>query len=67
MKWDWLYELTYDELIEYIIQLWDDIFDLEDKLSESEEALRNKIAKDYEDNRKMVARIFNTFVQEKRR
>ena len=57
-----LYELSQDELINYVVELWTDISKLERDLKNAEQKLSDKIEKDFEDNRKMVGRIFSKFV-----
>lgn len=57
-----LYELSQDELINYVVELWTDISKLERDLKNAEQKLSDKIEKDFEDNRKMVGRIFAKFV-----
>lgn len=48
------------ELILYILNLEDMIEDLECQLKETKEGQSSKIAKDFEDNKKMIADIFNS-------
>lgn len=60
---NWLYDLTQDELIDYILVLLDDIDSLELKLKQEQRRLNDKINKDFEDNKKMVANIFKEVVK----
>lgn len=60
---NWLYDLTYDELIDYIQDLWEEIDSLELKLQQEQRRLTDKINKDFEDNKKMVANIFKEVVK----
>lgn len=57
-----LYELSQEELIDYVVELWTDISKLERDLINAEQKLNDKINKDFEDNKKMVGRIFTEFV-----
>lgn len=50
-----LYELSKDELVDYVVELKRD-------LKNAEQKLNDKINKDFEDNKKMVGRIFTEFV-----
>lgn len=59
---EWLYELDYDELIDYVIELWNDISNLERDLEKAQRELSDKIKKDFEDNKKMVSKVFTEFV-----
>jgi hypothetical protein len=59
---EWLYELDYDELIDYVIELWNDISNLERDLEKTQSELSDKIKKDFEDNKKMVSKVFAEFV-----
>lgn len=60
---NWLYDLTQDELIDYILVLLDDIDSLELKLKQEQRRLNDRINKDFEDNKKMVANIFKEVVK----
>ena len=55
---NWLYDLTQDELVDYVLVLLDEIDSLELKLKQEQQRLTDKINKDFEDNKKMVANIF---------
>lgn len=59
---EWLYELDYDELIDYVIELWNDISNLERDLEKAQRELSDKIKKDFEDNKKMVSKVFTEFI-----
>lgn len=61
---DDLYEMTYDELIDYILNVQYDYMTLERKLINEEKKYIDKINKDYEDNRKMVANLLSSVVKE---
>lgn len=60
---NWLYDLTQDELIDYVLVLLDEIDSLELKLKQEQQRLTDKINKDFEDNKKMVANIFKEVVK----
>ena len=60
---NWLYNLTQDELVDYVLVLWDEIDSLELKLKQEQQRLTDKINKDFEDNKKMVANIFREVVK----
>lgn len=60
---NWLYDLTQDELIDYVLVLLDKIDSLELKLKQEQQRLTDKINKDFEDNKKMVANIFKEVVK----
>lgn len=60
---NWLYDLTQDELIDYVLVLLDEIDSLELKLKQEQRRLNDKINKDFEDNKKMVANIFKEVVK----
>lgn len=59
---NWLYEMSYEELIDYIKVLLIDIEDLTEQLKLSQKKMSDKITKDYEDNRDMIANIFKEIV-----
>lgn len=59
---NWLYEMSYEELIDYIKVLLIDIEDLTEQLKLSQKKMSDKITKDYEDNRGMIANIFKEVV-----
>ena len=58
-----LYLLNYEELIDYVLILLDEIDSLELKLKQEQQRLTDKINKDFEDNKKMVANIFKEVVK----
>lgn len=60
---NWLYDLTQDELVDYVLVLLDEIDSLELKLKQEQQRLTDKINKDFEDNKKMVANIFKEVVK----
>ena len=60
---NWLYDLTQDELVNYVLVLLDEIDSLELKLKQEQQRLTDKINKDFEDNKKMVANIFKEVVK----
>lgn len=60
---NWLYDLTQDELVDYVLVLLDEIDSLELKLKQEQQRLADKINKDFEDNKKMVANIFKEVVK----
>lgn len=58
-----LYSLNYEELIDYVLQLQIDIDMLEYKLDIMKKQRTEKINKEYEDNRNMVATIFKEVIK----
>lgn len=58
-----LYSLNYEELIDYVLQLQIDINMLEYKLDIMKKQRTEKINKEYEDNRNMVATIFKEVIK----
>lgn len=60
---NWLYDLTQDELVDYVLVLLDEIDSLELKLKQEQQRLTDKINKDFEGNKKMVANIFKEVVK----
>lgn len=58
-----LYSLNYEELIDYVLQLQIDIDMLEYKLDIMKKQKTEKINKEYEDNRNMVATIFKEVIK----
>lgn len=58
-----LYSLNYEELIDYVLQLQIDINMLEYKLDIMKKQKTEKINKEYEDNRNMVATIFKGVIK----
>lgn len=60
---NWLYDLTQDELVDYVLVLLDEIDSLELKLKQEQQRLTDKINKDFEDNKEMVANIFKEVVK----
>ena len=58
-----LYLLNYEELIDYVLVLLDEIDSLELKLKQEQQRWTDKINKDFEDNKKMVANIFKEVVK----
>lgn len=57
-----LYQLSYEELIDYILQLQIDINMLEYELDILKKRNTEKISKEYEENRNMIANIFKEVV-----
>lgn len=58
-----LYSLNYEELIDYVLPLQIDIDMLEYKLDIMKKQKTEKINKEYEDNRNMVATIFKEVIK----
>lgn len=58
-----LYSLNYEELIDYVLQLQIDINMLEYKLDIMKKQRTEKINKEYENNRNMVATIFKEVIK----
>lgn len=58
-----LYSLNYEELIDYVLQLQIDIDMLEYKLDIMKKQKTEKINREYEDNRNMVATIFKEVIK----
>lgn len=59
-----LSDLTYEELIDYILILEKENDFLKEQLKIEKEKLSNKINKDYEDNRNMIVNIFKNMIKE---
>lgn len=57
-----LYQLSYEELIDYILQLQIDINMLKYELDILKKRNTEKISKEYEENRNMIANIFKEVV-----
>lgn len=58
-----LYSLNYEELIDYVLQLQINIDMLEYKLDIMKKQKTEKINKEYEDNRNIVATIFKEVIK----
>ena len=58
-----LYSLNYEELIDYVLQLQIDIDMLEYRLDIMKKQKTEKINKEYENNRNMVATIFKEVIK----
>lgn len=58
-----LYSLDYEELIDYVLQLQIDIDMLEYKLDIIKKRETEKINKEYESNRNMIANIFKEVIK----
>lgn len=59
-----LSDLTFEELIDYILILEKENDFLKEQLRIEKEKLSNKINKDYEDNRNMIVNIFENMIEE---
>lgn len=59
-------EMTRDELIKSLLTKDEYIWELEDKIKDLEKQISNKINKDFEDNKKMVANIFNNSIKKEK-
>lgn len=59
-------EMTRDELIKSLLTKDVYIWDLEDKIKNLEKQISDKINKDFEDNKKMVANIFNNSIKKEK-
>lgn len=59
-----LSDLTFEELIDYILILEKENDFLKEQLRIEKEKLSNKINKDYEDNRNMIENIFKNMIEE---
>lgn len=59
-------EMTRDELIKSLLTKDEYIWDLEDKIKNLEKQISDKINKDFEDNKKMVANIFNNSIKKEK-
>ena len=59
-------EMTRDELIKSLLTKDECIWDLEDKIKNLEKQISDKINKDFEDNKKMVANIFNNSIKKEK-
>ena len=59
-----LKDMTFEELIDYILILEKENDYLKEQLRIEKEKLSNKINKDYEDNRNMIVNIFENMIEE---
>ena len=59
-------EMTRDELIKSLLTKDEYIWELEDKIKDLEKQISDKINKDFEDNKKMVANIFNNSIKKEK-
>ena len=59
-------EMTRDELIENLLIKDEYIWELEDKIKDLEKQISDKINKDFKDNKKLVADIFNNLIKDKK-
>lgn len=59
-----LSDLTYEELIDYILVLEKENDFLREELIKEKKKASNKINKDYEDNRNMIVNIFKNIIKE---
>ena len=59
-----LKDMTFEELIDYILILEKENDFLKEELRKEREKLTNKINKDYEDNRDMIENIFKNVIKE---
>ena len=59
-----LKDMTFEELIDYILILEKENDFLKEELRKEREKLTNKINKDYEDNKDMIENIFKNIIKE---
>ena len=59
-----LQDMTFEELIDYILTLEKENDFLQEELRKERKKLTNKINKDYEDNRNMIVNIFKNVIEE---
>nr|DAL09048.1 MAG TPA_asm: Protein of unknown function (DUF1192) [Bacteriophage sp.] len=59
-----LQDMTFEELIDYILILEKENDFLKEELRKERKKLTNKINKDYEDNRNMIVNIFKNVIEE---
>lgn len=59
-----LKDMTFEELIDYILILEKENDFLKEELRKERDKLTNKINKDYEDNRDMIENIFKNVIKE---
>lgn len=59
-----LQDMTFEELIDYILILEKENDFLKEELRKEREKLTNKINKDYEDNKDMIENIFKNIIKE---
>lgn len=59
-----LQDMTFEELIDYILILEKENDFLKEELRKERKKVTNKINKDYEDNRNMIVNIFKNVIEE---
>lgn len=59
-----LQDMTFEELIDYILILEKENDFLKEELRKERKKLTNKINKDYEDNRNMIVNIFKNVIED---
>lgn len=59
-----LKDMTFEELIDYVLILEKENDFLKEELRKEREKLTNKINKDYEDNKDMIENIFKNIIKE---